>query len=97
MTGRISHAMTLALRAVGRGLSLSEAARRHGVDLRALRRACRREGIAAPPRPEAITAEQIYRDFVKRGVADAIDRLALQGIPGAEQAIASTKTRRRAR
>lgn len=46
MTGRVSHAMTLALRDVGRGLSLSEAARRHGVHVRALRRACRREGMA---------------------------------------------------
>ncbi len=46
MTGRTSYAMTLALRSVGRGLSISEAARKHGVHVRALRRACRREGMA---------------------------------------------------
>lgn len=47
MSRRISYEMLLALRAVRRGATLSAAARRYGVNLRALRRACRRSGV--PP------------------------------------------------
>ena len=43
MSGRLSYAMHHALKSVQSGHTLSDAARQHGVDLRSLRRALRRE------------------------------------------------------
>lgn len=48
MTARQSAAMDKALRLVQRGTSASEAARAAGVDVRSVRRALRRHGLASP-------------------------------------------------
>ena len=55
MTGRRSSAVEAALRLVRNGLSVSEAARRHGVALSSVRRALRADGVPplAPGRPAA--------------------------------------------